>query len=259
VLWISGDERKPELIKKSNRAFDPKPTHPIKLMHGWFSDFEDLLEERLEELDEKPSLVVLDTLASGIHAEDFNSYAEMGKKLGMLNAQLEQWQIPLLAITHTRKGYGSYSTKRMDFEDVLGSAAVRGSVSATLLLYCPQPKEPELLYLSREVRLQAGLSNQLMKMDYEHSRISYADSNDTAKFSKANSKESDEARADRLFDMIALKDRVPTQDEAREWLGCSKDKANKALEILREDDKIYGSSRNRKYRLVESDSDSDSI
>ena len=84
------------------------------------------LEEMIE--DERPVLVVVDTLAHLLRVRDLNDYAEVTRRMQPLLALTRQSKAHLLFLHHSRKGGGSHGA------EALGSTALTGLVDVIVSL-----------------------------------------------------------------------------------------------------------------------------
>jgi hypothetical protein len=79
--------------------------------------------------NEKPVLIIVDTLAKLVRAKDFNDYAEMSRVLEPLQQIARETGAHLLLVHHARKG-----KLTADGDGALGSTAITGSVDTVVYL-----------------------------------------------------------------------------------------------------------------------------
>ena len=142
TVWYLAFEDKKSEVRKHFRAMGASPDDPVRFI---FKQPPDEMISALHALaaDEKPVLIIVDTLQRLIKARDLNDYAEVTTKLTAVLNLCRETGTAVVLVHHAGKG------DRAGMDAVLGSTALNGSMDNVFLF----ARRDEYRVLSSEQRI----------------------------------------------------------------------------------------------------------
>lgn len=160
-VWLLVFEDKRSAVKAHFRRMGATGTEPIRL---FIDEAPADLMPKLQALaeQERPDLIIVDTLARLIRAKDFNDYAEITQRFEPLLKLSRSTGATLLLLHH-----GSAHAHRDGLDAVLGSTAISGSVDNILLLR----RDGQARIMSSVQRIGPDLEPTIITLDSESGRL----------------------------------------------------------------------------------------
>lgn len=136
-------EEYPDNLKSQIRLLNIKNIHNIKFItkqstKNCFLDTLKYIE------NEKPQLVIIDTLAKFFGCEDINNYSKVISQMEQIEAIAHKSATHIMMIHHSRKGGGGSG------DDVLGSQALFSSVDTLLTIHLQQGVKDKVFISSKQ-------------------------------------------------------------------------------------------------------------